>query len=405
MKLNKYFSTLLGGLMLFGAWSCTDKIEPTPTPAFEGTDVYFSTTQSTDVSIPMDATEVSVTLYRVKADKEQTVDISTSFEMQDEAGNYVPVTDIFTAPETVTFTAGEKTLQIPVSVDFTKVEPGVDYYMTVKIEGDLTSSYGDGQKVFTLQYSEWTQWEWYDTPSTIVQWVVNGGLSDECEAGTLSPSELEASMDEDGDYSMLYYAGQIVKRTSLINDNVMMLGVGGPRYSNFHFNFILTIDNSTMVDVDGEQYPLVAMEPAECGYIYNDMEIIVSDCRTSLSSFFPPSDPNFQGNWDQLGLKDSYFNTKTGVIHLFAMEYTEAGNILSHDESFIYLPGYEDYTINFAYMGNFINKGGVENAVISISHGEDVASSVYGCKAGELTTEEVNAFAQELIADTALDLH
>lgn len=406
MKLNKYFSTLLGGLLLFGTWACTDKIEPEPTPAYEGNDVYFSTTASEEVDIPNGATEVSVEIYRVKAGDAQTVNLSASFSMEDEEGNEVPCTGIFTAPATVTFEVGEKKATVPVAVDFSKVEAGVEYYMTLKIDGNITSVYGDAEKTFTMAYSQWSDWTWYETPATLCAWSINGPLAEAGEAGTLSPADLEDSMDEDGDYYLLYYDGQIITRKSLINENLWMIGVGGPRYSNFHFNLIFTIDDAKFVEVEGKQYPYVSMQTIEdCGYEYKGEVMSIMDCRTFMTDYLgqKPGSEKYEQIWEGNDLKDNYYDPNTGVIHYFPMYVTESSPFLP-TESFIFLPGFADYSLEFSYDGNFVDKKGVENAVVTITRSDDVHSYVYGVEAGALTDTQVEEVGQSLAANTELDL-
>ena len=407
MKLNKYFSTLLGGLLLFGTWACTDKIEPEPTPAFDGADVYFSATASTDVDIKLNATEVAVNIYRVKADDALTVNLSTAFSTENEEGELVPVTDIFTAPATVTFAQGEKVAAIPVAVDFSKVQAGQDYYMTVKIEGDLTSVYGESEKTFTLSYSQWSDWDWYDTPATLVQWSINGGISESGEAGTLSSADLEESVDENGDYYFLFYSGQIITRKSLINDNLWMVGVGGARYRNFMFDLIFTIDNSRMVDVNGKQYPYVTFESFDTNYVDDSgASLFVGTCYDVLIEFgFVPGTDRWNNIWEANDLRECYYDPETGIIHYFPMYYFEgAESPMLPQESYVFLPGFADYSIEFAYNGNFVDKKGVESAVISMTRSDDVASYLYTLEFGALTDAQVETVGAELAANTELDL-
>lgn len=404
MKLNKYFSTLLGGLLLFGTWACTDKIEPEPTPAYDGDDVYFSTTASADVDIKQNATEVSVNIYRVKADDALTVNISSSFTTENEEGQEVPVTDIFSAPASVTFAQGEKVVAIPVSVDFAKVEAGQEYYMHVTIEGNVTSVYGDAQKTFTLLYSQWSDWTWYDTPATLVQWAINGPVAEAGDAGQLSPADLEDSKDDDGDYYLLYYDGQIITRKSLINENLWMVGVGGPRYSNFNFDMIFTIDNSIKVDVNGNQYPMVTMETVNSHFVKDGEDIMISDSRTFLLDLnYTPGTAAWEERWVNWGLADSYYNPETGIIYFYPV-YSTSKDLWKPSESYIYLPGFADYSLQFSYNGNFVNNAGVESAVINITRSDDVASYVYTLEYGALTDAQVTTVGEELAANTDLEL-
>ncbi|MBD5183095.1 MAG: hypothetical protein HDS99_04810 [Bacteroidales bacterium] len=407
MKLNKYFSTLLGGLMLFGAWACTDKIEPVASPEFAGNDVYFSSTESDEVDIPMDASQVNVNIFRVKAADAQTVNLTATFQAEDEEGNLVACNDIFSVPATVTFAQGEKKAEIPVTVNFAKVEAGAEYYMTVKIEGDVTSVYGESEKTFVLSYSQWSDWDWYDTPATQVQWALNGPMSESGEAGTLSPADLEDSMDENGDYYFLYYDGQIITRKSLINSNLTQIAVGGARYSNFYFDLFFTIDDSKNVEVDGKQYPYVTFELFDTHYTDdNGAALFVGTCHDVLIEFgYTPGTADWNDVWVDNDLKECYYDPNTGVIHFFPMFYFEgAKSPYLPQESFVFLPGFADYSLEFSYNGNFVNKKGVENAVIGITRSEDVASYVYDVKYGALSAEQVNTVGEALVANTDLEL-
>ena len=405
MKLNKYFSTLLGGLMLFGAWACTDKIEPVASPEFAGDDVYFSSTESDEVDIPMDASQVSVNIFRVKAADAQTVNLTATFQAEDEEGNLVACNDIFSVPATVTFAQGEKKAEVPVTVNFAKVEAGVEYYMTVKIEGDVTSVYGESEKTFVLSYSQWSDWDWYDTPATLVQWALNGPLAESGEAGTLSPAELEESMDENGDYYFLYYDGQIITRKSLINENLTQIAVGGPRYPNFVFNMIFTIDASKQVQVGSATYPMVTMQTIEdTGYDNEGETMGISDSRSFLLEMgYQPGTEDWEKRWVAWALADSYYDPNTGIIHFFPVFFS-GESLWKPQESYIFLPGFADYSLEFSYNGNFVDRKGVENAVIGITRSEDVSSYVYDFKYGALSEEQVNTVGEALVANTDLEL-
>lgn len=81
MKFNKIFSALCGGLLLAGFSACTDKVEYSPAEAILGNGVYFDSKATSDalVSIPKDANELQIPLFRTNADGALTVGLQAKF--------------------------------------------------------------------------------------------------------------------------------------------------------------------------------------------------------------------------------------------------------------------------------------------------------------------------------------
>ena len=73
MKFNKIFSVLACTALLAAGYACTEKVEPTPSPVAGNEEVYFPYTDPATISIPVNATQISVTVNRVDATEESTV--------------------------------------------------------------------------------------------------------------------------------------------------------------------------------------------------------------------------------------------------------------------------------------------------------------------------------------------
>ncbi len=70
MRLNKYFSALLGGAALLGLSACTDEVEYTPAAVPAGDEVFFSNEIPSTIDIEQGATVVELPVQRLRASGE-----------------------------------------------------------------------------------------------------------------------------------------------------------------------------------------------------------------------------------------------------------------------------------------------------------------------------------------------
>ena len=122
MRLNKYFSALLGGAALLGLSACTDEVEYTPAAVPAGDEVFFSNEIPSTIDIEPGATVVELPVQRLRASGELTVGLTGSVTYPDGTD----ASGVFQIPSEVTFAADATSAEIPVSIVGT-VENDVNY--------------------------------------------------------------------------------------------------------------------------------------------------------------------------------------------------------------------------------------------------------------------------------------
>ena len=141
MKLIKNLFYVLAATLTLA--SCSDDMDYTPAPKETGPAVYFSSDAEDVIEIAVDATSVTVPVYRMSGDEQLTVAVDHT----QPAGN------LFTVPASVTFAAGETKAEMTISFDFAKIEPDAQYVITLAIsDTDATTQYGAESYTFAICY-------------------------------------------------------------------------------------------------------------------------------------------------------------------------------------------------------------------------------------------------------------
>lgn len=142
MKLIKNLFYVLAATLTLA--SCSDDMDYTPAPKETGPAVYFSSDAEEVIEIAVDATSVTIPVYRMDAAAQMTVAIDHT----QPAGN------LFTVPSSVTFAEGEQKADMTITFDFSKIEPDVQYVITLAIsDSDATTQYGAESYTFAICYS------------------------------------------------------------------------------------------------------------------------------------------------------------------------------------------------------------------------------------------------------------
>ncbi|MCH5318115.1 MAG: hypothetical protein J1E38_00200 [Paramuribaculum sp.] len=385
MKLNKYgFLSLIAGLALsFSA--CTDEAKYDPAEQLANDQVFFATTEPTDVNLEADQTVIPVTISRVKSNGDLTVSLTSSATDQKGA----PVS-IFSIPSSVTFSSGQSTATINVGVDFGSVDPSDIYTVSITIDGESSTPYGKKVLVMDVYYAPWSDWElvgddeyaigFFSILGEAYQFSVfeRHSLMDENQIQYLIPSsETAETMSEDyGDYEIY----------SLWDNGV---------------DFVVNLDKAT-------NYLRVALATSDLNGTVSGEPVLIRYCdmytfTTAVinSANYPPASYE----------KTSYFNPETGVltIDMAWIGITSAGGVGIFDmgPSTIQLPGYPDISINGTFAGSYVADNGAEYALINITKGEDVASYAITMVSGWLegNQQAIQAIADELVADTEATLY
>lgn len=385
MKLTNIFSTLLGGALLFGAASCTDEVEYSPADAVAGQGVYLSANAPAAVEIETDATETSIQVFRSNTEGSFTAKVKANVTKSDGT----PATDIFTLPTQVTFPDGVAEVPFTIGVNFSKVVPLAEYYLTVAIEGNETTPYGVSSRSYTLIYAPWGEIERY-------------GGNDDFATVTLSAFSIS-------DREVPAY-----ERKSLVSDQIQYIFgcVGMPGYEDITeddaeywnlsyvngYNMTVTVEDTPIAGTDGRLYacqvtPMPTGDESLGGMLY------VTDVytyRISGGDIFP-------GNTEAELHDVSYFDSETGRITIYAAYYTDA-ELLTAVREYIQLPGYKSYALEFTYTGNYVDNKGNESAIVEAYRSDDVASFAYSLSAGALTDDQIDDAAEAIVADADAEL-
>lgn len=384
MKFNKISTVLSGAFLLLGAYACTDEVEYNPAPAVTGAEVYFSNDESADVAITADATSVSINLHRYKTEGELTVGLTSS--IADADGN--PIEGIFSVPTEVVFPDGAGVVPIEVGVVFGDVVPAADYMLTLSINGEDTTPYGLTSRTFALSYSPWTPFKRYGGKDEYGTVTVSGfGISGQKTAVYISESIVKPEEKyQFGDYDCYDLQEDEKQWTWSVNG----------------YNF--TVTRSTKpISADYPNLYECTMEPCPTG----DTEsvgsmIMITDAYTYLSEINPAALP--EGSTAEDYRYAGVYDSKTGLFEIFAVYYVSSGFLLQSYEYF-QLPGFANYTLEFNYTGNYVDTKGNELAVVQAYKSDDVNSFAYTLRSGKLSDDEAEAVAEELAADTDVELN
>lgn len=381
MKLNKYFSAILGGVALLGFSACTEEVEYTPAQVPAGDEVFFSNELPTSLSILPNSSSVEVPVDRLRTDNELTVAVVAS--VTDADGN--AVTDVFTLPESVTFAEGSSVAEYSVDYDFSKVVADTPYTLNLKLESAEVSPYGFSEVSLSMMYRAWTELTPYSTT--------------EYEGVMGSPWTGEP------------IGGIVYQSRSLTNDYEEEWVFPGPTYSNLYFYYDLYVDKRATMEIDGETVYRVTMPLTDTHYDNGDDRIMYIDAFTWMRNYGLKdgqslTDAQINTVMANNGFQQSYYNPETGTFKLWLVPCVKGDEVARYGQSYttLQLPGFADYSIEFALLGNYVANG-VENVIINATRSNDLASYAYTISAGNLTEDEIAAEAAAIVADTEATLY
>lgn len=387
MKFYKY--SLIAALALSGALSaCSDDIDYTPGAPVSGDEVFFPLTQSEAVGIPFEATSVDIDVNRLVADNAITVPVAAV--ITDSEGE--DATDIFTVPSQVSFAAGEKSTELTIGVDFSKVVAEEDYLITLTLEGDNTTPYGASTRTYTLAFSPWSEWK-----------DVKG------QTGVYTDSFFEP-----GEYEVLVQTcNSTIDNTRFkyaVCDANWFFYKGDERREDDDDpirDIEYTFDTTNYIEVDGVKCPIVSMNIVTTNYTNGGEFMIFTDIRSYITEIIGWDGARADAYMESRGWGQSYFNPETGTFFIDVVWFTDSG-MWSPAYDYLQLPGYKSYVLNFDYTGNFVDPyTEIEYAIVNAYKSEDVTSYVYDIFAGELEGNDLEtAYAdvkgnKELEAQTA----
>jgi hypothetical protein len=351
MKFNKILPVL--ALALFGLSACTDEVKYDPAQPEANVEAYFPAALGTSVSLDNDQNQFTVPVYRTSKSGAQTIALSATSS-----------DNLFTVASAVTFADGSDEALVPVDFNFSSLEANKSYSVTITIEDAVTTPYGKRTQTFDVKYAPWSAWQ-----------TMKGN-------GVYTYSLLMSGSD---------YVS-VKTRTNLLDSKQVEYSVKGI-YAN---DITISVDLNTNI---------VTVNRQDIGTKVNSAPCYIADSYTFWSKI--ASSPNYKPE-DFKGT--STFNPETGVITLnlayFALPASGGISLYTPGETeFLQLPGYPDYSMNFANNGSVITEQGKEYAVITVAKGSDINGFALKMVPGYLSDSQIEKVADAMKADENITLY
>lgn len=364
MKYNKILGLSALSLMMVGFVGCTDEVDYTPAESMTNAQVFFATDAVSSVDLMDGQNSAVVNVSRLNTSGSVTVDVTSSAVVA-TADGAVP-TDLFSIPSSVTFADGQDSAPITISFDFSKIEAETDYTVTLNISGEGVTPYGKNQQTVSILYAPWSEWA-----------APDGGE--------------EAFYTNGSPFDVAYY-NPIEERRSLLSPNLVQYRLLNLLTEGYDIEF--SIDESTGI---------VTAPNQETGYKNGGNMIYFCDTYSFYTDVLGRTPEQAA---DYLGA--SFFDPETGLVTInTAFYYIDGTSIRWWGENFdtVQLPGYPDYNITMLNNGTYINEAGQEFTIIDVEKGADVASYAINLFTGQLSSEEIAAEADKMIANTETTLY
>lgn len=305
--------------------------------------VYFSAEETDQGSLKDGQTSVTINVYRVRTSGELTVNVTSVDESK-----------LFTIPQYVKFADGKDKAEFVIGVPFDKIVAEKDYNVTLTLNADEATPYGNNTTTVNIKYAPWTDWALFkEKPAE--------GIGDYTYSLYMSGVDTELE---------IYYSQSLIKPTEY--------KFRIPHWF-YDVNLEFTYDSVTGHCNVPETY--TGYDHSSYGAVYcreaNDYE------RTS------PSDP-------------SYFDSETGTFHLSLTYYVSAGYFGTGFETFqlagFYLP---DYSVKVGYVGLFSDPSDNYSAVLAVNIGESGQSpDIDTVKVGIAAGDNVEAILMGIVSGT-----
>ena len=323
MKLNKLFLGLFGlAALTLASCSDDDKYE---WATVSGPQVYFSDDLQTQFEIDPEGTSFNVPISRADASSALTVNLTSTV-----------ANPMYSVPASVTFDAGQKEANIPVSYDPSKIEYGRYDNLTVKIADDAqATSWGTQEFTFTAGVTDWGPWQKWNSTGTADYYYSNLFSGD------------------DPDLPFVY-------RHNMIKPNLYQFKLSNWGYG---VDLIFDYDEDTGYVTCAKQW--TGYENASYGKVWaEDLNAYRADL-----------------GYDAVASGYGTFDKEQGIITIpLAYPVYDAGTgeclgSYGYDPEYIYIDGYvrADYSLSMAYAGIFTDVAGMPYAVAQVTAGPDVA--------------------------------
>lgn len=316
MNLNKLFLGLFG-LAAISLASCSDD-DKYEWATVSGPQVFFSDQLQSQFEINPDGNSFNVPISRADASGSITVNLTST-----------TANPMYSVPASVTFNAGEKEANIPVSYDPTKIEYGRYDSLTIKIADNAQATeWGTQEFTFTAGVTDWGPWQKWNAAGTATYIYVNfwGG--------------------EDPGLPFVY-------RHNMIKPNLYQF-----RLSNWGYGVDIIFDYD-------EDTGYVTCAKQWTGYNHSTYGLVYAEDLNA-----------YRVEKDAAPVPAGYgvFDKEQGIITIPLAYVVDAGSF-GYDPEYIYIDGYvrADYTLEMAYAGIFTDVAGSVFAVGKVAAGPDVA--------------------------------
>lgn len=316
MKLNKIFFGLIG-MAAFTLASCSDK-DDYEWATVSGPQVYFSDQLPSQFEIDPAGTSFNVPISRADDSGSLTVNLSAT-----------SANPMYSVPSSVTFDAGQKEANIPVSYDATKIEYGRYDDITISI-ADASQATDWGIKEFTFKagVTDWGPWQKWNSTGTADYYYTNFFSGD------------------DPDLPFVY-------RHNMIKTNLYQFKLSNWGYG---VDIVFDYDESTGYVTCAKQW--TGYNHSSYGYVYAE------DYNAYRIEKEAAAIPAGYGTFDK----------EQGIITIPLAYVVDAGTF-GYDPEYIYIDGYvrADYSLSMRWGGIYTDATEAVFAVGMTEAGADVA--------------------------------
>lgn len=312
-------------VLALGFSACTEEVEYAPAEAPTNAQVYFSNTNGAQIDIAQDAKSFDIAVSRAVAGAAASIEVTVT---ADSLANTV-----FEFPATVEFADSAATATYTVTVkEGVTLEYEVYHNIVLAFDETLTTPYGNGAYSFAVGVpAPWSEWEKFGKGT----YTLTGSYWNGTHSGlTIYYREYQLN-----DTDAQFYIPGIANSMDLTIEynrktgNCQVL----PQYAATNANY------GQVTVCDPPHYPL------QEGLTYEDYPCFYDAERGLLS---------------------------LNLVYFVSTDYNANTNgMFGNGVETFQLDGYyvPDYSLNMEYRGNYVDKNGTNNAVISTTKGADVA--------------------------------
>jgi len=202
-KINKFIN-ISTCVIILAVTACSDDLpvrEPSFVPDANAVQAYFPSDNESDLKVPIDATEVTVKLKRVNTSSAASIKLA-----------YTDTANVFTAPATVEFEAGNEEAEITIA--FANLSYFGKYNLGIELDEIATNPYVDngGTTGFELYVTQ-TDWSAYAT-GTYYSWWFDENSSQVLEYSAILEKYRFPNLTADGyHYEFTWDGGETIVPT------------------------------------------------------------------------------------------------------------------------------------------------------------------------------------------------